>query len=313
MDSKIIIMEENNKEFVLPDNLGKPMVPKNENKENVGSQENAINEMPGSIRINTAAITKPVILLIGPATVGKTVTLIRLAKFLEKGADYEVKPNKNFRSDNAYNETCEKYFELLRNTQFPPDPTTGLDFLLVDIKLKGKTMFHILEAPGEHYFNPKFPNIDWFYPYFMEILNKQIQKIFVFMFVDGFLSNDSAQQAYSSRLSQIVPHVNSDSNDKIIFCLNKVDTLGGMINSKVDNSISSELIIENTNYQTLKHRILSNREIKSPPFVAFSSGQFSPIGNGNMAWTLSKDSYPLALWKAINKKPPFTIFGIPIG
>ncbi len=95
-------------------------------------------------------------MLFGPPTSGKSMTLVRLARYLRKQG-YTVKADPTFKSDNAYKARCDQFHKNLNTTEALQGNALN-EFLMVKVINHGTTVCQILEAPGEHYFNPKKPD-----------------------------------------------------------------------------------------------------------------------------------------------------------
>ncbi len=257
-------------------------------------------------RLNS--INKPLIILVGSKSTGKTVTLLRLAKFLKKNGNFKVLPNEDFRTDNDYPEACEKFQELLNSRDYAPDPTAPINFLLVDIYKDNKLIYHILEAPGEHFFSDQNPYDNSNRAYFASLFSKDIQKILVFIFEKNMLKDDAMQSAYSDRLSSFVSMIKPKNNDRLIFMLNKVDKMPVQQKGTVDEAEVKKYIYDNENYNSLKNAILNVKGLDPVKFIPFSNGTFSDIGDDKQSWVLSNDDYPSKLWSLIIKKYT-SIFG----
>ena len=176
----------------MSDNLNKPsgfVLPKTSESNELKSKKEIVDVNEIVPRISS--ITNPVIILAGPRSSGKTVTLLRLAKYLMKTGNYSIKPNKSFRSDSDYADVCEEFNSLLDTTDYAPNPTKSIDFLLLDVYRNNKQMVHILEAPGEHFFDETKPNSRDRRSYFIQLMNSDLKKIFVFFFEKDMLKTDS--------------------------------------------------------------------------------------------------------------------------
>lgn len=58
----------------------------------------------------------PIVMLFGPPTSGKSMTLVRLARYLRKQG-YTVKADPTFKSDDTYKERCAKFHKNLNTTE----------------------------------------------------------------------------------------------------------------------------------------------------------------------------------------------------
>lgn len=100
--------------------------------------------------IRVSEVSGPLVVLFGPREIGKTVSLIRLCNYLQK---YEIRPNGGFRTDtDSYQRTIDQFQALRQDSNFAPEATGNIDFLLLDVVENGNAFCQILEAPGEHFF-----------------------------------------------------------------------------------------------------------------------------------------------------------------
>ena len=72
---------------------------------------------PNSIVVSIADQAVPIIVLFGPTECGKTMTLIRMTRFLQKYG-YRVSPIRSFRpsADMHYAQMCDSYNELVHSS-----------------------------------------------------------------------------------------------------------------------------------------------------------------------------------------------------
>ena len=113
---------------------------------------------PNSIAVTIADKETPIVVLFGPAACGKTMTLVRLTRFLQEQG-YSVSPVKSFRpaKDAHYAKMCEEYNTLVYSNN-AADSTDMISFMLLEVlDSTGKRVCQILEAPGEYYFSPDKP------------------------------------------------------------------------------------------------------------------------------------------------------------
>ena len=107
---------------------------------------------PNTIVVTIADDRTPLVLLVGPPSCGKTMTLIRLARYLRTISGYTIQPVTSFRPahDKNYERMCAQFDAMISN-DYAADSTSQINFMLVKILYKGKALCQILEAPGEHY------------------------------------------------------------------------------------------------------------------------------------------------------------------
>ena len=115
---------------------------------------------PNKIMVNVADTETPIVVLYGPPSCGKTMTLVRLSRYL-RSKGYRVDPVRSFRpnSDNNYKRMCDGFDEMLNSNQAAKS-TQYMSFMLVKVlDRQARPVCQILEAPGELYFHgdPKKP------------------------------------------------------------------------------------------------------------------------------------------------------------
>lgn len=109
---------------------------------------------PNKITVSISDNTTPIVVLYGPPACGKTMTLVRLTRFL-KDIGYTITPDKVFRGseDPKYKELCDDFDEIIASNDAALS-TDRISFMLVKVFFNGHPICQILEAPGEHYYNP---------------------------------------------------------------------------------------------------------------------------------------------------------------
>lgn len=262
----------------------------------LGKEESPSEQEDYSVaEINLGNIKGPVVVFFGPVSSGKTVTLVRLAKYL-KLKSKKVKINEGFREDPGYDKVKEAFDYTLSNTNYAPSRTQNINFLLLDVYDKGSRYCQFLEAPGEHYFSQDKSDYE---PYFYEILNSSYKKIFVFFFEKNMFKSRGSREEYSNKIAELIDGNLNHKEDKVIILFNKIDDYqeiftGGRANEKT----LKEWVYNENEYTALKECIKSSK-LKNVLFVPFSSGKFTNASKGRKRWILSRDEYPERLWKAL--------------
>lgn len=246
----------------------------------------------------------PIVILFGARTSGKTMTLVRLTRYL-RAHGYQVEPDRVFRSANssAYQEMCDKFDETITN-DVAASNTSVIGFMLVTVcdgKSK-KPICQILEAPGEHYFDDKDRNKP-FPKYINEVLAMPNRRTWVFI-VERNWKDSSTRNAYAQKIvsmQNIIP-----TSDKVIFTCHKADESPGLFSSgkpvvkrfyeDVKNQYPG-IFTRYTNHNPITSFWISDNF----DFVAFSSGAFNKLQNGGQSYTPSPDFYPAELWNKIKK------------
>ena len=166
----------------------------------------------------------PIVMLFGPPTSGKSMTLVRLARYLRKFG-YTVKADTTFKADDTYKERCEKFHKNLNTTEALLGNALN-EFLMVKVINHSTTVCQILEAPGEHYFNPKKPeeiSARNFRPYLTQIIrNLPNRKIWVYITEAEWNVHASVKDSYVGRIRNC-KHQLLRNSDRVVILYNKVD------------------------------------------------------------------------------------------
>lgn len=249
----------------------------------------------------------PIVMLFGPPTSGKSMTLVRLARYLRKQG-YTVKADPTFKSDDAYNARCEQFHKNLNTTEALQGNALN-EFLMVKVINHGTTVCQILEAPGEHYFNPKKPeevSARNFRPYLTEIIrNLANRKIWVFITEAEWNVHASVKDSYVSRIRGC-KHQLLNRTDRVIILYNKVDQKeelfedGKLHVSSAEKAMKDEYeglsnIFKNSNPITSLWRAFNYR------FVPFCTGYYTKQISGKHKYNESEERYPRLLWSELMK------------
>jgi hypothetical protein len=253
----------------------------------------------------TIADPSPVIILFGAGESGKTMTLIRLSKFLIQHG-YKVSPERTFRNarDTHYQNMCNNFTSIVNSTK-APGRNQVIDFMLVKVMDKwGRPICQLLEAPGEHYFDPAYPNRS-FPAYINAISQSNNRRTWVFIVEKDWL-NQSDRNNFASKITQLQQAYVKTPGDKVIFTCHKADLHpqymdGGRYNVPLFfNDIKNQ-------YPNIFSKYVNNNPISklwrkySFDFVVFSAGLFSDDGEGGQNYVPSNPSNPALLWKSILK------------
>lgn len=260
---------------------------------------------PNKIVVTIADKKAPLVILFGPPACGKTMSLIRLTRYL-RSKNYVIRPDKTFRpsTDKDYADICDGFNAMIDN----PDAagsTNRISFMLVKVLFKGQTLCQILEAPGEHYFDYQHPEAE-FPPYIQTIINQKNRKIWLFM-VESDETNIIGYEnriQYARKIEMLKRRI--QPKDKAIFVFNKIDATafvsGTVINYKaareeIKNQYPDIFVpFENVNPITkLWHPY-------SCDFTVFQTGNYTKAIDGTLSFTPSPDRYPQRLWELILKR-----------
>ncbi len=278
------------------------------NSEEVASDNATSNAVIDEDDIKIGDKKAPIVMLFGPPTCGKSMTLVRLARYLRK-LGYTVKADTTFKSDNTYKERCDKFHKNLSTKEALLGNALN-EFLMVKIINHGATICQILEAPGEHYFNPDKPDeisARNFRSYLTQIIrNLPNRKIWVFITEAEWNKHASIKDAYVDRIRSC-KHQLIKNTDRIVLLYNKVDQKeelfedGHLHISKAEEAMTNEYegladIFKNQNPITGIWRSYNYK------FVPFCTGYYSEIlGSKAKKYDESEPMYPQMLWESLLK------------
>lgn len=256
------------------------------------------NEDPNSIHVQISAKRLPVVLLFGPRSCGKTMALIRLARFLKKNG-YSVEPDRSFRPSDSdeYQEVCDDFKRNI-NSQVAADSTNNTNFLLVKVSKGGRPICQFLEAPGEHYFDETKPHAP-FPAYIHTLLNSDMPRIWIFILEKNW-ADLGVEGDYADKIASMMSML-SDKDRKILL-FPKADKYPDLYNKGIPQT---DLFFDNIkeDYETILNRLgkpsFFNLYRRTFDFVPFSSGVYTPRSDGGFTFIESNDMYPERLWTAI--------------
>ena len=287
----------------------------NGNNNMLQQEENAIEQNYNTTENDAVVINdnSPVIILFGAGSSGKTMTLIRLSKYL-MDIGFRIEPVRTFRDsrDTHYQAMCDNFTSLI-NSGKAPGRNLVIDYMLVKvINPSGRPVCQLLEAPGEHYFDTKNPTKDSFPTYLQTIKEHNSRKTWMFIIEKDWIPEVKAEQyndqqiraLYAKKIKELQDnYVLIEDGDKVIFTLHKADKhlISGQLNVKqlfadVKNQYPSIF----DNYKEKRPIIKWFKEYIFD-FVPFSAGSFPDDGNGGQHYIKGKDKYPAELWQAILK------------
>lgn len=290
-----------------------PIVDNEETTENLpNSNANNVNLSPTpKSQVNVFLTDKqtPIILLFGAGSSGKTMTLVRLAKYLRK-LGYTIQPDSNFSSIWEY-EKNSKNFNSMVSTAVALEGTGYNDFLLLKVcDGKGTPICQILEGAGEDYFSSTSPagtraNLP-FSPYMNAIFTSNNKKVWIFITEPNWKRTPDDKQEYVDRI-RYCKNQHMGDRDKTIILYNKVDTTN-FVNGTGKVVIKNAMQACNNEYPNIfeifkKHGPLSILTGEyACEFVPFSTGSYPPSDvPGERLYNQSHDDYPKALWTTICK------------
>ena len=152
-----------------------------------------------NITVTIPDASTPIVVFFGSPASGKTLTLLRMIRFLEQN-NYQVVPEALFRpqTDKHYTKMCAGLKDMAYST-YAPGGTDIISFMLVKVLDSiGRPLCQILEAPGEHYFDGhaslEFPT------YINAIRTCMNKKIWVFFVEQDWGSNQEERNLYAQKI-----------------------------------------------------------------------------------------------------------------
>lgn len=276
------------------------------NDNNVDNQRNDIEEElhdVNAINVNIADKTAPLVVLFGPPACGKTMTLIRLTRFLSRQG-FMVSPIRNFRPsyDTNYKALCDNFDELISSDD-AASSTSKISFMLIEVMKSGRRLCQILEAPGELYFDRKKPSAQ--FPNFLnEILNRDNRKIWTIM-VEPDWMEPSDRINYVNKIRKLQQRLRP--RDKSIIVFNKIDQTSYVVGPGRIRISGAKREVANLypglfdlyrNYNPLTSWLFPT----SVDFVPFQTGDYSSTSSGRQSFQEGPDEYPRMLWNVIMKR-----------
>lgn len=252
------------------------------------------------IRITISDTAAPVVVLFGPASCGKTMTMVRLSRYLQ-GQGYQLIPDRSFRPsyDQNYQSLCDN-FDHIVNSDDAASRTDNISFMLVKVVKDGRTICQILEGPGELYFDPNKANQNW-PTYVYSLLNTtELRKVFL-PFVEPNYGESETRRNYVSAINQLKQ--NTD-NQKFVFIYNKIDKTPFVISpGKVHlNHAKHQVEVDYPGIFTKfknTNPITSLWKPENYSFVPFQTGTYTQPATGGLVYIQGSDRYPQVLWENI--------------
>ena len=263
---------------------------------------------PNDITVQVSDPRAPIILLFGAPSSGKTMTLVRLSRYLrKKGFSVSVDPLfVTSRNVWEYAENSAKFNEMLSATTALPG-TGRNDFLFIRIcDNRGKLICQILEGAGEDYFPSDGTNRAQtpFPSYMTGIFNSGNKKVWMFLTEPNWDVNQIDREEYVLRIAYCKNQFFNSKRDKSIILYNKIDRtefVYGPGQVHVKNAMS----YCNNEYQGLFQIFRNTSPLPwadkyTCKFVPFSTGVFGETIMGQYGhYDISHDSYPYNLWNTI--------------
>lgn len=256
----------------------------------------------------------PVVVFVGPPSSGKSMILVRLAKYLrDKG--YTIKTDPTFLNTAKYQSDCNEFESKLSTNVALSGSVT---FLLVNVYKNGKEIAKLLEAPGEDFYTYDPEKIrlgvnNSIAPYLSTIISSTNPKSYVTLLdLDSevsFRRDGNHRDQYANRfMTHFYPHINRN-RDRIVLLYNKIDTTPfGSINGCHDpaGALNDARLYYPSWFNSMRTKKMVFFDMENYVFKTFCTGMFSmqTDANGNTYKTYNKasDVYPAELWAEITKK-----------
>lgn len=300
----------NKKSLITSENTATPATANVSNRNKAISDESTNNEF-NSISTNDFSVTiadkkTPIAILVGPTAVGKTMTLVRLVRFLaEQG--YTVQPDRIFRSaDNTdYAKLCDGFQERI-NSSFAVDATSLLDCMLIKIHdHTGKKELQIVDMSGELYCNGlNTSNQEQLHPFLPQILQSSNPFVWVILIEPHW--KDNAHRIEFVKTIHYLEQRFFKPQDKVMLVCNKIDKLPSFQRKSINNS---DTIIElfKEEYPGMMELFRNHNPLTrlfrqyNCSVVPFSTGYYTQSHYGGIVYVPSSKDFPQKLWREISK------------
>lgn len=260
---------------------------------------------PNKIVVTIADTNTPIVVLFGPPQCGKTMAMIRLTRFLRKMSGLTISPVKTFRPafDTHYKEMCDGFNDLVHDDN-AANSTSRINFMLLKIAKVGTPICQLLEAPGEHYFDPNKKQSENVFPtYINTIINSNTRKIWI-VFVEPNWLNEADRLGYVEKIKNLKKKMKPQ--DKILFVYNKIDETDFIISPGQINVTAARNDVKN-NYPGVFEMFKNQNPISklwreyNCEFISFSTGDYTVAADGTKMFQQGDDVYPQKLWNKVLK------------
>ena len=258
----------------------------------------------------------PIVVFVGPPASGKSMILVRIAKYLRE-MGFTIKADRTFINTDKYRAGCDA-FENLLDTNIALPGT--VEYLLVDVRdSNGNNVAKLLEAPGEHFYDTKNNGINAnntsLQGYLSKIMTSNNPKTYVTLLdLDSdvcFRVNETHRNRYTTRILETFYKNMHPEKDRFILLYNKVDapgfgTIHGISEAKKKQARKDAELYYATLFNTMKITKLVFFTLDDFAFQTFCTGNYTNVtddnGNEYKQYDISNNSYPQELWMEIIKK-----------
>ena len=250
--------------------------------------------------------------MFGPANSGKTVALLRLARYLDT-VGMEIVPDVNFRSDAYYEHVLVPDFQKRLRDNQPDRPANNTDpvFIALDVWEKGNRdgrVCKFIEVPGEHLFEKDKQSNEQDLPtYIEEIFRHAARKVVLFMVPlpspesseDGALS-DSEFREFCDHVVRVIENKLNVAKDDFIFVISKADMQRSKLKGAEKPNLSAfrRALLARDGFARVEEALRNaNRNLIVIPYSAGTMHKSVP-GKPDML-VYSNAAWPKALWNEI--------------
>lgn len=265
---------------------------------------------PAVIDVTIADTQTPIVVLFGPPQSGKTMTMVRLAEYLtHPDRGYTVAPDRAFRKafDETYRINCDNFNGML-NSIWAAEKSKGLEFMQLVVSKNGRPIVQILEAPGEHYYDPvdKDEPKGSFLPYITKVIQSPNRKIWIYLTEPNW-KDQGDRMKYAQKVQLMKRSISR--RDKSVVLFNKVDATNLFYSTGEVNRKEAERFV-NSQYPGLFSCFKNENPITSLwrkyncSFVPFVTGSYNKVlvdGKNTQRYVAGPDNYPKVLWENILK------------
>lgn len=255
-----------------------------------------------SYEVSITDTMTPIAILVGAPAVGKTMTLIRLSRYLQEQA-IQVRPIESFRSasDRTYKELCVKFLLQISSTE-TASGTSLSDFLLTEVTNSlGQRVLQIFDAPGEIF---SMTDSDSQYPpYFNKLITAPNKRIWIVV-IELNWRNIEDRLRFVEQITRLRCHMHP--SDRVVILVNKIDQT--MLVYDRDTVDHDRLIFEIRNcYPGLLSRFANQNPVSklfrkyNCDILAFQTGTYFSSPNGELIYTPSASPYPCRLWNILRR------------
>ena len=243
----------------------------------------------------------PIIPLLGLPYVGKTMTLIRLTRYLEEQG-YRVEPDRFFRPsyDGYYSELCDTY-QCMVNSAQAASSTSLVSILMVNVYDKrGRSICSFIDTPGEMLRENSMAN-----KYLKYIQGTTNRKIWLFLLEPNMMDNTKLS-SYKKCINEIIK--NSNERDRNILLLNKSDLINNYFNLNNQQQLYHFIgnrypeILSSFDDHSFTSLLLRKLQIYTSPYIlSFQTGSFHESESLGFIYQPSSNKNPKRLWELILK------------